>query len=254
LGLGLAWALHTFHTVTTALMLFWYLRHRSTAQATATRGAREGRATRGAAMSQTETSIAARRQHHGGARRRSASTALWREPACSAVVAAATLLELREMAMTQPSSGPAGETFRLMYRSRSTLSEADRRIELGKIFSTARSNNKRKDVTGALLLTEHWFVQTLEGDEPTVRGLFSRIETDPRHDEVVLLEAVPVGDRVFSRWAMAKVAADGEPDIPLIAGSKGATAAAGRGSTSEQDAVLDVMRAAAQPDAVQPQL
>jgi hypothetical protein len=150
------------------------------------------------------------------------------------------------MAMTEPTSGPAGPTFRLMYRSRSRLPAADRRLELGNIFSTARSNNKSEAVTGALLLTEDCFVQTLEGDEPTVRRLFARIETDPRHDDVVLLEAHQVADRVFSRWAMAKVAADGEPDIPLIAGSKGATAAAGRGTTPQQDEVLDVMRAAAQ--------
>jgi Sensors of blue-light using FAD len=153
---------------------------------------------------------------------------------------------------TPAQSRPAEQTFRLMYRSRSRLSDAERRIELGNIFSTARSNNKSQAVTGALLLTEHWFVQTLEGDEPTVRGLFARIETDPRHDDVVLLEAHPVADRVFSRWAMAKVAADGEPDIPLIAGTKGATAAAGHGTTPEQDEVLNVMRAAAQRGSVVP--
>ncbi len=136
--------------------------------------------------------------------------------------------------------------FRLMYRSHSLLPDNDRRVELGKIFTQARSNNKRKDITGALLLTEHGFVQTLEGEESAVRGLFSRIADDPRHDDVQLLQGQTVGARVFSRWAMAKVAADGEPDLPLIAGAKGATAAAGRDTTPEQDEVLDVMRAAAQ--------
>jgi hypothetical protein len=137
-------------------------------------------------------------------------------------------------------------TFRLIYRSRSLLPDAQRRVELGNIFSAARSNNKNEHVTGALLVTDHWFVQTLEGDEATVRALFARIERDPRHDGVELLETTTVQDRVFSRWAMAKVAADGEPDIPLIAGAKGAVAAAGRGTTVEQDLLLDVMRAAAQ--------
>ncbi len=144
----------------------------------------------------------------------------------------------------QPQSTPT-TTFRLMYRSRSRLPDDGRRVELGNIFSVARSRNKASDVTGALLVTDGWFVQTLEGDETTVRDLFARIETDPRHDEVRLIEAHYVPDRVFSHWAMAKVAADGEPDIPLIAGAKGVTRAAGRGTTPEADAVLDVMRAAA---------
>jgi hypothetical protein len=136
-------------------------------------------------------------------------------------------------------------TFRLMYRSHSRLPADGRRVELGNIFSVARSRNKAADVTGALLVTDDVFVQTLEGDEATVRDLFARIEKDPRHDDVRLLAAGDVPARVFSRWAMAKVSADGEPDMPLIAGAKGATVAAGRSTTAEQDAALDVMRAAA---------
>jgi hypothetical protein len=136
-------------------------------------------------------------------------------------------------------------TFRLMYRSHSRLPVEGRRVELGSIFSTARSNNKKQSITGALLLTDEWFVQTLEGDEHAVRALFDRIATDPRHDSVQLLETGEVAGRVFSRWAMAKIAVDGEPDLPLIAGAKGATAAAGHQTTPDQDAVLDAMRAAA---------
>jgi hypothetical protein len=144
--------------------------------------------------------------------------------------------------MSNQSSG----TFRLMYRSHSRLPEDSRRAELGDIFSVARSNNKKQDITGALLLTQNWFVQTLEGDETAVRDLFARIEADSRHDQVSVLEARSVDGRVFSRWAMAKVAEDGEPDIPLIAGPRGATVAAGHHTTSEQDEVLETMRAAAQ--------
>ena len=47
-------------------------------------------------------------------------------------------------------------TFRLMYRSRSRIPEADRKIELGALFSTARRNNKKSGLTGALLLTGDW--------------------------------------------------------------------------------------------------
>jgi hypothetical protein len=44
---------------------------------------------------------------------------------------------------------------------------------------------------------------------------------------------------------MAKVAEDGEPDIPLIAHVDGIAPAAGRGTTPEQDEILAFMRDAA---------
>lgn len=142
------------------------------------------------------------------------------------------------------SRDPSRPTFRLMYRSHSLLPRDGRRQELGGIFSTARSNNKRLGVTGALLVSEDCFVQSLEGDETVVRALYGRIAADPRHEDVTLLEAGDVQGRVFARWAMAQVSQDGEPDLPLIAGQRGATPAAGHPTTPEQDAVLDRMRAA----------
>jgi hypothetical protein len=136
-------------------------------------------------------------------------------------------------------------TFRLMYRSRSRIPETDRKIELGTLFSAARRNNKRAGVTGALLLTGNWFVQVLEGDEATVRSLYDTIAKDPRHDSVTLLDSGDVAERVFARWSMAKVAEDGEPDIPLIAHEDGIAPAAGRGTTPAQYRLLGTMRAAA---------
>jgi hypothetical protein len=148
--------------------------------------------------------------------------------------------------MTDPTPNRPGEgTFRLMYRSRNLVPQHERKVELGSLFSEARSNNKKQGITGALLLSEDWFVQVLEGEEDAVRGLFSDIERDPRHDSVTVLETGRVPARVFARWAMAKVAEHGEPDIPLIAHTDGISPAAGRGTTPEQDHVLDVMRSAA---------
>lgn len=146
-------------------------------------------------------------------------------------------------------SSAEDHVFRLIYRSRNLIPEPDRKVEHGALFSTARSNNKRQDVTGALLLVGDWFVQTLEGDEATVRALFTTIERDPRHDSVTLVDTRPVDERVFARWAMAEVAEDGAADIPLIAHRDGISPAAGRGTTPEQEAILDEMREAARGDA-----
>lgn len=50
-------------------------------------------------------------------------------------------------------------------------------------------------------------------------------------------------DRLFGRWAMAKVAEHGEPEIPLIANKSGITVAAPRGgATADQKRVLGLMR------------
>jgi len=158
---------------------------------------------------------------------------------------AALTIGHRSTAMSQPASVAADRIFRLMYRSHDKIAVGDRRAELGSLFSQARSANKKKNITGALLLYDDWFVQTLEGDEGAVRALFGHIETDPRHDQVSLIDAQDVGERVFGRWSMARVAEDGETDIPLIAHSDGIAEAAGRTITAPQQELLDTMRKAA---------
>lgn len=148
-------------------------------------------------------------------------------------------------------SAPAadsGDVFRLIYRSRNKIPVERRKAELGLLFTAARRNNKQRRVSGALLVHGDWFAQVLEGDERVVRGLFAEIEHDPRHQDITLIEAGLAGPRRFARWAMARVSADGGPDIPLIAHLDGISPAAGRGTTPEQEAVLDVMREATRTD------
>jgi hypothetical protein len=142
-------------------------------------------------------------------------------------------------------SNGAQHVFRLVYRSQSRIDADESKTELGGIFTTARRNNKRLGITGALVITDDAFAQALEGEEDAVRGLYERIRQDPRHEHVTLIEAATVDDRVFGRWAMAKVAADGGPDIRVMSN-------AGKGTlvhtspdghvTPEQETVLALMR------------
>lgn len=143
----------------------------------------------------------------------------------------------------------SGEVFRLIYRSRNRILPDRRKSTLGEIFSQARSNNKKQGITGALLISGDWFAQTLEGDEEAVRALYAIIERDTRHEHVSILEEQKAAPRLFSRWAMARVSADGGPDIPLIAHADGISPAASRGTTPEQESVLDIMREATRGDA-----
>ena len=82
--------------------------------------------------------------------------------------------------------------FRLIYRSRSRIADEERSAALAEIFGVARSNNKQAGITGALLVTDRWFVQALEGDE-TGREAHEHIRGDARHDEVTVIESSAVG-------------------------------------------------------------
>ena len=145
---------------------------------------------------------------------------------------------------TNAAAEPA--VFRLLYRSHDRTAPERRRVEHGTLFTVARANNKHAHITGALLVTGEWFVQTLEGQETAVRELFARIERDPRHDSVELLDTWTEVERVFPRWSMAQVSADGtDPDTYLIAHADGIAPAASRGSSPAQEAVLATMRVAA---------
>lgn len=136
------------------------------------------------------------------------------------------------------------EVFRLMYRSRDLIPAEGRKVALAELFTQARSHNKAAHITGALLLRDDWFVQTLEGEEDVVRGLLARIEHDSRHDGIEVLDTTRA-PRVFARWAMAWVGEPDDPDVNLIAHADGISGAAPRrAATPEQEVALKAMRSA----------
>jgi|SRR5664279_3091047 len=139
----------------------------------------------------------------------------------------------------------AGPVFRLIYNSHSRIASDQTSSELGDIFTTARRNNRRLGITGALVVTDDAFVQALEGDEPAVRTLYDGICRDARHDRVTVLEEGLVDGRAFGRWAMAKVAEGGGADIRLLSNAtRGTIVAAGEDHhvTPEQEQILTFMR------------
>lgn len=137
---------------------------------------------------------------------------------------------------------PALPTFRLVYRSHSRIPADERKVVLGQIFDVARANNKAVGVTGALLITDHYFVQALEGEEAAVRSLYEHISEDQRHDDVTIVDERPVDSRIFSRWAMAQVSAAGNADIPLHTTEGGISEAAPHPATRDQVGFLKFMR------------
>lgn len=87
----------------------------------------------------------------------------------------------------------------LIYTSRPFGFEAS---VLDDILISARRNNQRNGITGALICRADIFVQMLEGPRAAVTGTFGRILGDDRHLEVALIHAGDVAAREFGDWDM----------------------------------------------------
>lgn len=94
---------------------------------------------------------------------------------------------------------------RLAYFSRNTIVGTSDLIgaEVQQILHVSRCNNVMVHVTGALLFNNSCFAQALEGPLDAVEQTFERIQRDPRHADVTVLELTPVTERAFPAWSMA---------------------------------------------------
>lgn len=82
--------------------------------------------------------------------------------------------------------------------------------DLVQIVRASRRNNAADGVTGVLAYHGGNIMQAIEGPEPAVDALFSRIQADPRHRGVLVLYRSPVDARSFPDWTMGLVA----PEAP----------------------------------------
>ena len=76
------------------------------------------------------------------------------------------------------------------------------RATLAGILMTARRNNRRDDITGALLCRSDLYLQLIEGPEAAIDAAFARIAVDDRHCDVGLLLSRSVDERLFPGWEM----------------------------------------------------
>lgn len=117
------------------------------------------------------------------------------------------------------------ELYRLVYYSRNRLSlhEREPTAAIAEILAVSRTNNAAAGVTGALLFNAGCFGQVLEGGRRAVEATFERIQRDPRHDDVSLLDFQQVAARGFATWSMAFIGADrmGAEKFGAIAGESG---------------------------------
>jgi hypothetical protein len=86
------------------------------------------------------------------------------------------------------------------------------------VLATSQRWNSAKQITGALLACDGWFLQSIEGPRSALMETFHRISTDQRHEAINVLELGPLPERRFSAWSMC-----------------------GRQMTPTDDAILDVL-------------
>ncbi len=106
------------------------------------------------------------------------------------------------------------QLYTLTYFSRSVLDQANMAGEIEAILQSARRNNFKNDITGALLYSDGWFAHLIEGPQQAVEALFERIACDPRHRDIRLLHFKPLARRSFSRWLMAYTGSVDSTELP----------------------------------------
>lgn len=102
----------------------------------------------------------------------------------------------------------------LVYASRQVFSFDG--LGLVSLLYRARERNQRMGITGVLFYSEGLFVQCLEGGDAEVDALFERIAADPRHEDVVVLQAIETGERHFDQWSMGCAKIDAFQGLRLM--------------------------------------
>ncbi|PSR53586.1 blue light sensor protein [Adhaeribacter arboris] len=74
--------------------------------------------------------------------------------------------------------------------------------ELKEILVVSNANNRALNVTGMLLYHEGSIVQVIEGEEQTVKALYTKIERDSRHRGIIKLSEGQLEQRNFPDWSM----------------------------------------------------
>ena len=76
---------------------------------------------------------------------------------------------------------------------------------IGSILSSCQRNNKEHSITGLLLYNGRNFLQLLEGDVEDLSWVMRRIEADPRHTGVSIIEDIAIGARACPDWLMRHI-------------------------------------------------
>ncbi|WP_201593956.1 BLUF domain-containing protein [Psychrobacter vallis] len=100
------------------------------------------------------------------------------------------------------SNMPQGEhiILRLTYVSRHNAN--NKSVEVTRILAQAHRNNQRNGITGALVISEDYFLQSIEGPRPVINELLRKLFKDERHFSLQVIECNEVEQRRWGKWSM----------------------------------------------------
>jgi Sensors of blue-light using FAD len=91
---------------------------------------------------------------------------------------------------------------RLLYASRAVNTQPE---AIDDILAKSRQFNPASGITGILCYGGGIFLQAIEGGRNAVNELYSHIQKDTRHKDVVLLQYEEILERRFGGWTMGQV-------------------------------------------------
>lgn len=104
----------------------------------------------------------------------------------------------------------------MLYVSRKQMDTGDHDA-VEALVRQAAANNARDRITGLLTWSDDAFLQVIEGPRSALCELLWRLQADPRHDGVLLIEFRPAAGRITQTWSLAV------PDPRTRAGLAGLT-------------------------------
>lgn len=120
--------------------------------------------------------------------------------------------------------------FQIAYISDNSVASDTAELEamIENIQADSSKNNTADNISGALMFNQLCFAQILEGESHIIENTFERIQNDPRHHNIQVLDYGPIKHRSFPDWAMAFVgetASNSEEfdKLALLSGSTGNT-------------------------------
>ncbi|HEY0044526.1 MAG TPA: BLUF domain-containing protein [Allosphingosinicella sp.] len=91
----------------------------------------------------------------------------------------------------------------LLFFSRSRLRMPGDEREIDSIVTRARARNAAVGVTGALVFTFKHFAQILEGQREQIDMILARMQTDPRHEAMRVVDVRDCTTRHFDGFSLA---------------------------------------------------
>ena len=71
-----------------------------------------------------------------------------------------------------------------------------------KILHHSRKNNHEIGISGYLIYGSQYFLQVIEGPEASINGLYKKIKSDERHEDLKELKDGPIKNYSYENWSM----------------------------------------------------